>query len=96
MSLSSVSLRNIRKHTEARIDFSDKLNYIVGGNGVGKTTILEAIHYLSTTKSCVTSTDSEAVKFGAQDFQLKDILQEEQKMKQRLHILLVIIKNNIY
>lgn len=71
MSLSSVSLRNIRKHTEARIDFSDKLNYIVGGNGVGKTTILEAIHYLSTTKSCVTSTDSEAVKFGAPGFSIE-------------------------
>jgi DNA replication and repair protein RecF len=68
MSLSSVSLRNIRKHAETQIDFSDNLNYIIGGNGVGKTTILEAIHYLSTTKSCVTSTDSEAVSFGMPSF----------------------------
>lgn len=68
MLLSSISLRNIRKHTETKIEFSEKLNYIVGGNGIGKTTILEAIHYLCTTKSCVTSTDSEAVKFGEPGF----------------------------
>lgn len=68
MPLSSISLRNIRKHTETKIDFSDKLNYIVGGNGVGKTTILEAIHYLCTTKSCVTSSDSEAVRLGEPGF----------------------------
>ena len=68
MPLSSISLRNIRKHTETKIEFSDSLNYIVGGNGVGKTTILEAIHYLCTTKSCVTSTDSEAVRLGEYGF----------------------------
>lgn len=68
MPLSSISLRNIRKHTETKIEFSDKLNYIVGGNGVGKTTILEAIHYLCTTKSCVTSSDPEAVRLGEPGF----------------------------
>jgi DNA replication and repair protein RecF len=44
------------------------LNYIVGGNGVGKTTILEAIYYLCTTKSCVTMSDSEAVRIGEDIF----------------------------
>ncbi len=68
MFLSSISLRNIRKHTETKFEFADKLNYIVGGNGVGKTTILEAIYYLCTTKSCVTSTDSEAVRVGEEGF----------------------------
>jgi DNA replication and repair protein RecF len=68
MFLSSINLRNIRKHTDSRIDFTDKINYIIGGNGVGKTSVLEAIHYLSTTKSCVTSSDSEAVKLGENKF----------------------------
>lgn len=68
MPLSYISLRNIRKHTDTKIEFSDKLNYIIGGNGVGKTTILEAIHYLCTTKSCVTSSDSEAVRLGEASF----------------------------
>jgi DNA replication and repair protein RecF len=71
MFLSSISLRNIRKHTDSKIDFSKNLNYIVGGNGVGKTTILEAIYYLCTTKSCVTSSDSEVVRIGEKGFSVQ-------------------------
>ena len=70
MFLSSISLRNIRKHAETKLEFADKLNYIVGGNGVGKTTILEAIYYLCTTKSCVTSTESEVIKIGEDNFDI--------------------------
>lgn len=68
MFLSSISLRNIRKHTDTKIEFANKLNYIVGGNGAGKTTILESIYYLCTTKSSVTSSDSEVVKIGENSF----------------------------
>ncbi len=71
MFLSSINLRNIRKHIDSRIDFTDKINYIIGGNGVGKTSILEAIYYLSTTKSCVTSSDAEVVKLGENDFSVQ-------------------------
>ena len=71
MFLSSINLRNIRKHTNSRIDFTDKINYIIGGNGVGKTSVLEAIYYLSTTKSCVTSSDTEVVKLGQSDFSIQ-------------------------
>jgi len=71
MFLSSINLRNIRKHTDSRIDFTDNLNYIIGGNGVGKTSILEAAYYLSTTKSCVTSSDSEVVKLGEEVFSIE-------------------------
>lgn len=35
---------------------------------MGKTTILEAIYYLCTTKSCVTTSDSEVVKIGEEGF----------------------------
>lgn len=70
MFLSSISLKNIRKHTDTKIEFTDKLNYIVGGNGVGKTTILEAIYYLCTTKSCLTKSDSEVVKIGEDSFNI--------------------------
>ncbi len=71
MFLSSISLKKIRKHTDTNIEFTDKLNYIVGGNGVGKTTILESIYYLCTTKSCVTTSDSEAVKIGEDGFSVQ-------------------------
>jgi len=71
MFLSSISLRNIRKHTNIQIDFTNKLNYLVGGNGVGKTTILESIYYLCTTKSSIASSDSEVIKMGENSFTIK-------------------------
>ena len=71
MFLSSINLRNIRKHTNSRINFTDKINYIIGGNGVGKTSVLEAINYLSTTKSSVTSSDSEVVRLGENEFNIQ-------------------------
>ena len=70
MFLSSISLKKIRRHIDTNIEFVERLNYIVGGNGVGKTTIIEAIYYLCTTKSCITSTDSEAVKLGEDGFRV--------------------------
>jgi DNA replication and repair protein RecF len=73
MFLSSISLRNIRKHADTKIEFADKLNYVVGGNGVGKTTILESIYYLCTTKSCVTNSDSEVVKIGENSFWIQGL-----------------------
>ena len=71
MFLSSINLRNIRKHTNSRIDFTNGINYIIGSNGVGKTSVLESIYYLSTTKSCVTSSDAEVVKLGENDFNIQ-------------------------
>lgn len=70
MFLSSINLRNFRKHSYCRIEFTNNINYIVGGNGVGKTSVLEAIYFFSTTKSCMTSSDAEVVKIGENDFDI--------------------------
>ncbi len=71
MILENIELRNFRLHKNNSIKFSDKLNYIVGGNGHGKTTVLEAIYYLSTTKGFGQTGDSEAISFGENFFELK-------------------------
>jgi len=70
MILKSIRLNNFRSHKNITLDFSEKLNYIVGGNGQGKTTILEAISYLCTTKSQNTNSDSEAVMFKEKEFEI--------------------------
>jgi len=70
MILSKLSLKNFRTHKSLSLDFSDTLNYIVGGNGQGKTTVLEAAYYLCTTKS-FSSKDAEAVSFSENDFEIK-------------------------
>lgn len=43
--ITSVELRNFRNHEEVRVEFSPNTTLIYGLNGVGKTSILEAIYY---------------------------------------------------
>ncbi len=43
MRLHALSLRNFRQHADSRVVFSSGLTGIIGANGAGKTTILEAI-----------------------------------------------------
>jgi len=52
------------------LNFSESLNYIVGGNGQGKTAILESIYYLCTTKSYNTTSDTEVLKFDENIFEI--------------------------
>jgi DNA replication and repair protein RecF len=75
MGLTSISLRNVRKHADIKINFAGGLNYIVGGNGLGKTTILESIYYLCTTKSCCSKSDANVVKFNENSFEITGIFE---------------------
>lgn len=70
MILNSVHLKNFRSHSNTKLNFSDELNYIIGGNGQGKTSILEAIYYLCTTKSSSSKSDSDAVRFNQGNFEI--------------------------
>jgi len=69
MILSQLALRNFRIHKNIKLTFSDTLNYIVGGNGQGKTSVLEAAYYLCTTKS-FNAKDIETVSFNEDDFEI--------------------------
>ncbi|MCX8057039.1 MAG: DNA replication/repair protein RecF [Ignavibacteria bacterium] len=70
MILSSLRLINFRLHKDSHLHFKEGLNYIVGGNGQGKTTILEAIYYISTTKSFSSNSDFDVVSFNEDFFEI--------------------------
>lgn len=70
MVLKSIKLSNFRLHKDTQLEFSDNLNYIAGGNGQGKTTILESIYYLCTSRSLNGSPDSEVTSFGSDFFEV--------------------------
>ena len=61
MQLARLSLLNFRNYREANIHFFDGVHVIYGENGAGKTTILEAIHYLALTKSFRTAVDKHLI-----------------------------------
>jgi DNA replication and repair protein RecF len=69
MILSQITLRNFRKHINTNLNFSTGLNYIIGGNGQGKTSVLEAIYYLCTTKG-FGSGDQGVLRFNENDFEI--------------------------
>ena len=83
MILRGLSLKNFRSHKNTILKFSDSLNYIVGGNGQGKTSVLEAAFYLCTTKS-FNSKDSEAVTFNEDNFEVNGIFKDLTEDKTRV------------
>ena len=64
MILESLNILNYRNIREASLEFSSKLNCLVGLNGQGKTNILDAIYLLSFAKSAFTSQDSLNITHG--------------------------------
>jgi DNA replication and repair protein RecF len=68
MFIAEVRLRNFRNHADTLLEFGRGINVLWGRNGQGKTNILEAISYLSLTKSFYAASDATAVRFGTDAF----------------------------
>ena len=51
MKITNLKLTNFRNYEKLNLHFSNYKNIIIGNNGLGKTNIVEAIYYLSITKS---------------------------------------------
>lgn len=71
MILKFLSLINFKNHESLQIDFSPQVNCFLGNNGVGKTNLLDAIHYLSFCKSYYNAFEADNIKYGEQFFMLK-------------------------
>lgn len=68
--LSQLSISNLRNIADLTIHPSTEINLLLGENGSGKTSILEAIHLLGLGRSFRTRTLKNAIKFGEQQFQV--------------------------
>jgi len=67
MHLKTLSLVNFKNYEQVDIPLSAKINCFVGENGVGKTNLLDAIHYLSLCKSNLNPVDSQNITYD-EDF----------------------------
>lgn len=65
MWLREISILNFKNIEEARVEFCPGLNCLVGDNGQGKSNLLEAIYYLSMTRSFLRLPDAEVMRRGA-------------------------------
>ncbi len=73
LTLDRLIINNFKNITQADIHFTPKINCLVGPNGAGKTNVLDAIYFLSFTKSYFNIADSQAVQFEKDFFSLRGI-----------------------
>src|SRR5690606_29953331 len=64
MRLQRLLLRDFRNFAQAELQPHPRINVFTGTNGQGKTTILEAVSYLSTLRSFRGARTEEVVRFG--------------------------------
>jgi DNA replication and repair protein RecF len=62
--LESLKLVQFRNYLQSGFTFSERIIGICGANGTGKTNLLDAIHYLSLTKSYFSRPDAQSVSRG--------------------------------
>ncbi|SDK75110.1 DNA replication and repair protein RecF [Catalinimonas alkaloidigena] len=80
MHLQYLRLLNFKNYAALEADFSPQINAIVGDNGTGKTNLLDAVHYLSLTKSAFNKIDTQNIKHGEDFFRIDGtFLKEDEK-----------------
>lgn len=71
LQLHSISLLQFKNYKNRSFDFTNRIIGICGNNGVGKTNLLDAIHYLCFTKSYFTRVDANNVLHGNSGFRIE-------------------------
>jgi DNA replication and repair protein RecF len=69
--LSRLSLLHFKNHHQGSLELGPEVNCFVGPNGVGKTNLLDAVHYLSLGKSYFGPEDALNIAHGAELFMIQ-------------------------
>ncbi len=69
--LSKLQLFQFKNHNELSLEFCNGINTITGANGIGKTNILDAVHYLANAKSYFNGIDSQIIQHQQTFFTIK-------------------------
>ena len=79
MNLKEISLINVRKLDFFKAKFSPTTTIITGNNGQGKTSVLESIFFLLTSKSFRKKYNKSIIKKNEQRLQIKGVLKIDQE-----------------
>ena len=90
MIIDNLKLKNYRNYKKLDIQFSDKLNIIIGDNAQGKSNILESIYVLAVTKSYLGVKDKDLIRDGC-DFGL---IESSVKINDYVDNLQIILSSN--
>lgn len=67
MYLERIILHDFKNIADATVDLSPRINCISGANGTGKTNLLDAVYYLSMTKSYFSASDQFVLRHGCEE-----------------------------
>ena len=81
--LEKIVISDFRNIQLQELDFSPNVNCISGNNGEGKTNLLDAIYYLSMTKSAFATSDKFSFRHGADEFSLSGTYRMENGLSSR-------------
>ena len=81
MIIKNISLKNYRNYEKVNINFDEKINYFIGNNGHGKTNLLEAILFLSLTKSHRINDDKKLIKYNSPFTKIESLINDEEEKK---------------
>ncbi len=82
MHLEKLSLTNFKNYDDGSFVFGRQVNVIVGRNGSGKTNLLDAIYFLSLTKSAFHNQDALSVTHDADYFIIDGIFVKDERATQ--------------
>ncbi len=81
MHLQKIILVNFKNFESQTFEFEEKINCFVGNNGVGKTNVLDAIYYLSFTKSYFNPVATQNIKHNEEFFMIEGEYQFQEKVE---------------
>ncbi len=79
MILTSLTLRNFRNYANAQLELDNGIHLITGKNAQGKTNLLEAIYYLSTTRSHRSNDDHDLIRESQEFAVLRGRVQKQMR-----------------
>lgn len=68
--LNTLKLIHFKNYVDQKVAFSDGINCILGKNGMGKTNLLDAMNYLSMTRSALNPVDQQNILYAQHFFAL--------------------------
>jgi DNA replication and repair protein RecF len=82
MYLKDISIINFKNFEQFEAEFSPRFNCILGNNGVGKTNLMDAVYYMSFTKSHFNAIDRHNIKHNADMFVVQgNYLKKQENVK---------------
>ena len=84
--LEKIMVANFRNIGFQELVFSPNINCISGNNGEGKTNLLDAVWYLSMTKSAFSASDRFNFRYGTEEFSISGNYRMENGLESRFAV----------